>query len=353
MNVARYTNVDTFKIEAEFITPALIHGADTSKIELRSAPIKAALRYWWRVLYGSAYLFPANNPEKLFERESEIFGSTKGASRVKLFLLSNQTQLKDQPVGDFLALGKNIEAVHAHNRQINILQYLSYGTQRQNDGTARALTTDSPFTFQLHVDKKYSDQVFAALYALSCFGGLGGKARNGFGSFHIISCDKNGTDKVKLDKDLLCGIPNWLRHDPAPFPVLNHESHIFQTKRKFTSVADALSEVGDSYYHARMNLENAHSYLKRFEVSRPIVQATTMNPRLYPRERRTKPFHLKVIKENKSYIGQILVLPTCYSQEGNCQDYLQAVHDMTEYFRKNMIDVTDRILPMQGNNNGA
>lgn len=119
------------------------------------------------------------------------------------------------------------------------------------------------------------------------------------------------------------------------------------------SVADALSEVGEFYYNARMSLENAHSYVRRFEVSRPIMQATMMNPKLYPRGRRPKPFHLKVIKENGSYIGQILVLPTCYPQEGNCQAYLQAVHHMTEYFRENMIDVTDRILPMQGNNNGA
>lgn len=349
MIVKRYTNTDTFTIDAQFITPALIHGPDTRKVELRSAPIKAALRYWWRVLYGSTFAKDKDS-EGLFKRESQLFGSTEQASPLRTFVDLSANHLDRQSFIRYFQNGKMIDAINARNRPINfnILKYLSYGAWDAG-GNTECIPEGFRFNFQLKTSKEATDEVLAALYALSYFGGLGAKNKNGFGSFQLLSCNKNGNDKIMFDDRLIRNIPDWRNTPPTRFPALNNRAQLFRTKIKYNNPVDVLNTLGEFYYTARVSLEDPHDYKKRREISRPLI----VKQHNGDADRRAKPFHLKVIKEDNSYIGQILVLPTCYPQAGNYKFYLQAVHDMTEYFRQSMNDVTANILPMQGNNNVA
>ena len=70
MDVSRYVNTEKIDFTVEFLTPCFLGGADQNA-EVRVAPLKAGLRYWWRVLYGQKY------GDKLKSVEDEIFGTAK------------------------------------------------------------------------------------------------------------------------------------------------------------------------------------------------------------------------------------------------------------------------------------
>ena len=57
----------------KIVTPMLSAGADQQEFEIRATEIKAALRFWWRA-------FQPWEPQRLFEEEAKLFGSTDHAS---------------------------------------------------------------------------------------------------------------------------------------------------------------------------------------------------------------------------------------------------------------------------------
>ena len=95
MDVSRYIDTTELKFEVECITPTFLGGAD-GNVELRTAPFKHGLRYWWRVLYSFKY------GNKIRETEDLIFGSTEQSSTVHISFLgiiqTDRIEKKDFPI---------------------------------------------------------------------------------------------------------------------------------------------------------------------------------------------------------------------------------------------------------------
>lgn len=93
--VSRFREIEQREYEYEVVTPLFLGGADPKKAELRAAPIKGALRFWWRALHGS------DNIEAMKNNEDKIFGSTEGKAvvLVKLDRQNIRPILKDMPQG--------------------------------------------------------------------------------------------------------------------------------------------------------------------------------------------------------------------------------------------------------------
>ncbi|MBW2050399.1 MAG: type III-B CRISPR module RAMP protein Cmr1, partial [Deltaproteobacteria bacterium] len=111
--------METREFEVEVVTPLFLGGADPRKAELRTPPIKGALRFWWRALYGSDDL------KDMKEREGEIFGSTTRKASFSI-------QLKDtgnlKPTSANLPRGEMIPTkAKGKTFRISIIQYLAYG----------------------------------------------------------------------------------------------------------------------------------------------------------------------------------------------------------------------------------
>ena len=81
--IPRHYRHERHRFECEIITPMFLGNAD-QEAELRAAPFKGLLRYWWRVTQGNRF-----SSEALYKKESALFGSPdeEGGGRSGVTLL--------------------------------------------------------------------------------------------------------------------------------------------------------------------------------------------------------------------------------------------------------------------------
>lgn len=207
---------ETFTLE--LVSPAFLAGADQSSAEsceLRVPSLRGQLRWWWRTLHAAHVDVPT-----LRRLEAAVWGSTDAASPVRLSLAPVSVDRKTFP---FKQLGKNKKDQDVlvfdgdAARAYGIAQpprgivpgalYVSYGMDEMDAGDltsrktrffvtpgsswklnvrTKAGTYQDPVKTDQKVDVPESDvleQARAALSLLCRYGGVGSKARKGFGSF--------------------------------------------------------------------------------------------------------------------------------------------------------------------------
>jgi CRISPR-associated protein Cmr6 len=187
--------------ELELITPAFLAGAGQSQedCDLRPATLRGLLRWWWRTMH-SGFVDLA----KLRALEAAVWGSTETSGAVRTSIEreteSSARQYDKRAVRDEHRLGRAPDAKTTPG-----LSYHSFGMDDRRAGgrsqryfappgarwritlTARrpAFQKDksdpkSPMTAS---PARAMEQARAALWLLCHFGGVGSKARKGFGSF--------------------------------------------------------------------------------------------------------------------------------------------------------------------------
>ncbi|SHK23664.1 type III-B CRISPR module RAMP protein Cmr1 [Thermocrinis minervae] len=178
----------TYKVQFE--TPAFIGGADlkkadrektdcekadrgkaAKKAELRPASFIGILRWWWRVILATFY----DSSEKIHEKESLIFGSSKRAGAVYLRLLSPENLKR--------CCGKEIDPYMFANREC-----IAEGTS---------------FNVCVYTKKEYEEIVDNLCKLVFCWGSVGYRSRKGVGSLKLIE-PRLGSEKeeLKLLKDV-------------------------------------------------------------------------------------------------------------------------------------------------------
>jgi CRISPR-associated protein Cmr1 len=333
MNISRFINTknELIQCEVEFVTPAFLGGADQST-ELRTAPFKAALRWWWRVLFGAQY------GDKIYEKESELFGSTDSVSKVRIEILGAPSIQKLNTFN-----GKKIK-VSSKGREffIDVVDYLAYGLYDYVRGQGNVYNRNhfnagSHFTLNVYTPKGYKNEIITCLKALFAFGGVGSRSRNGFGSLHLIGNTLlNITTKIDFTQN------------PQEYPTLNKTSKLFETKQESTW-QDALSEVAQAYKSARSKLESKHNFEVRGLLSRPIeVRGENIHDDIR-KKRSPKQFIMHITKtpENK-YIGRILTLPIIFYKEDKQGDYDKMIDSMYKSLSRSMNVKTGDISKLLG-----
>jgi CRISPR-associated protein Cmr1 len=192
----------TYKYTLRFNTPAFLGNAEQSA-QWRTPPIKAQLRQWWRVAYAvdCGYRVDVGAMRKeeglLFghawlendrdERENKV-AARKSEVRIRLDRWVkpdigtlpaigmvchpevNRSSLKDCPG---IALGKLVDAG----------QYLGYGPFQKANA---ALQAGDSATLSLAVPDVDASRIERALWLMDRYGTLGGRSRNGWGSFALL-----------------------------------------------------------------------------------------------------------------------------------------------------------------------
>lgn len=318
MDVSRYIDTTELKFEVEFITPTFLGGAD-GNAELRTAPFKHGLRYWWRVLYSFKY------GNKIRETEDLIFGSTEQSSTVHISFLgiiqTDSIEKKDFPNG------ARISVLHqGRKRSVNILDYLAYGKN------VYTIKPGTKVTMCLRIkDTGHTEEIKDALKMFILYGGVGSRSRNGFGSMWSDTLNIDFSKKITLS-------------ELKEYPVLSEKALFYRTKPRDTW-EDALSEVGIVYKNARCSLEKQHQYEKRGLISRPIeVKGEKSIPHNVRNDRIPKPFYLGVRRYDDKFLGYILCLPILFYEKQNQADYLKQVKKMETYFSENLKDGTEGFL---------
>lgn len=160
------------KYECEVITPMFLRGEDRKNLELRAPAIKGALRFWWRALHG--YL----DEDELRQRERFLFGGIGEDSRKSTFSIRVKPikiikkKFSFLPHKEDYRYKKNAFLSGTKFEVEFIVNTYIYNEKKRIKGEDVILEIENLFEI------------------VSILGGLGMRARRGFGSFRIVK--KNG-----------------------------------------------------------------------------------------------------------------------------------------------------------------
>lgn len=171
-----------------FLTPAFLGDANQNGA-WRVPPFKAELRQWWRIVMASQN--PVMGWRELRDIEAELFGNAwpgkeprKSGVRMRLSKW-DAGQLNRAPT---------IRKIENGKAMVDGGLYLGYG-EIEYDKTTKgtrlvhqgAIDTNDSAELKLAItqDKQGAETIEQALALMSCYGTVGGRSRNGWGSFAL------------------------------------------------------------------------------------------------------------------------------------------------------------------------
>ncbi len=178
-----------------FDTPAFVGDASQNG-RWRTPPFKHLLREWWRVAFAGERDFPADVLQMRRE-EGHLFGdAADGAGNRSLvrIRLGRWDKGKEKPWGSdpkvrHPEVGKNGVAVGAH-------LYLGYGplsydkkTKGTNLKSNVAIQAGESAELRIAFPEEHAALLGQVLGLMSTFGAVGGRSRNGWGSFTLLGAE--------------------------------------------------------------------------------------------------------------------------------------------------------------------
>ncbi len=192
INIGRFLNRERFTLECEIVTPMFLGNA-RQEAELRAAPFKGLLRYWWRVAEGFG-----KTPEQLYREESQLFGiagegeNEGGKSRIAVFVSGSPSHYAS---GEF-PKGASLHHPSVKNSKgklvpVDSFLYLGYGPIKRGGRLEKegkgAFKPGGRFKLELTVSGRQAVDMIGRVMALvGHFGAVGSRSRNGWGSFKIV-----------------------------------------------------------------------------------------------------------------------------------------------------------------------
>ena len=327
--------------DCEIITPMFIGSADKNKAELRAPSVKGALRFWWRAMNGNLSI------AQLKEKEGKIFGSGSG---IEDPIKSKVTIMVSDVFQKPFLIKFPWHPVNVKNFKINILDYLAYGVTEYVKGQGQVVIKEAypeeiKFKIEIVFDNKLNEQlrkeVILAFHFLSYLGGMGAKSRNGFGRFKILN------PHYSLDEIITKGLS--FANSKVGWTAFSNETKIFQLEEIFFTWDDVLAELGKILKTTRESLDNKHDYNNRKFFASPItVKEGKKSINKAEFERYSKPLFLSVVKNNKSFVGLIILMPSEYLEGYNYYDekfhrnivsyrstYNEVIRKITQFFSNN------------------
>lgn len=188
------------KATYQVTTPMFLGGTDPRTAELRVPSIRGALRFWWRAL---AWQRLGGDLKRIQREEASLFGSSEQQIGQSRFLLDIEL-----PGGEPRVLKQRQLLRYEYSKRTNDIvgpgvRYLGYGLMHafksKSTGTHAGelsrgcLAAGFQFTLKLllkpNISQEQAEQLRDALRCLGLFGGLGSRARKGFGSVVLVSLD--------------------------------------------------------------------------------------------------------------------------------------------------------------------
>ncbi|KXW57582.1 hypothetical protein FEMY_18850 [Ferrovum myxofaciens] len=194
-----------YELKMEFLTPAFLGNAE-QKGQWRTPPIKALLRQWWRIAYAAEKQFAVRVDEMRTE-EGLLFGhawlendrdehgnkvaARKSEVRIRLDCW-DEGKLKQE---DWHSLDKVKHPEVLHHVASDL--YMGYGPitlpRGANHPTLKsnaAIQSGESAIISIAVPEAHAQIMAHALWLMDRFGTLGGRSRNGWGSFSLEPHDE-------------------------------------------------------------------------------------------------------------------------------------------------------------------
>lgn len=191
--------------ELRFLTPAFLGNAEQSA-QWRTPPIKALLRQWWRVVWAAEHGF-SNNFATMRHEEGYLFGvasdgegdSRKSRLRLRLDRWDDGTLKKAQWPADDPVTHPEVRNRQGRAMRVGSALYQGFGPlvyDRDRGATMlkanAAIQAGESATFSLAVPDPDAPALKRAIALMARFGTLGGRSRNGWGSFALTPQDGTG-----------------------------------------------------------------------------------------------------------------------------------------------------------------
>lgn len=314
--------MQTIEATYEIVTPMFIGGADPNEVELRPPSIKGALRFWWRALHwGQCLQATKNDPNNalklLHQEEAELFGAaakdktTRGQSSflIKLTPAVNKYFQNEWPRNNdggagYLGYGLDSTEDKPHRKAIDTTQICNKETkQKEPPGFKLTLVLRK----ELSEDQK--TQLKQALKLWGLLGGLGSRARRGFGSVNLTELDGNALtfpDIESYKKEINNLLTSITLAPPMPiFTALSTAMKIVVIKNDShpTDYKKLMDQIGQEYKTARKTV----SGLAREVYGLPLEG---LSGRSDKKNRRSSPLLLHIHKiNNNNYIGVFSFIP--------------------------------------------
>ena len=184
INISRFINRETAEFTVEVLTPMFLGGAN-GDAELRAAPLKNAVRYWWRITQGEL------THKKMLEKEQKLFGGVTGKATRSLVDIVVTGSVRTGNKNKIASIGKKVNP-EANNKNVPLSTYLGMGPVDFNGiySKTRILPGEN-FALSVFYPKETRDMLIGALSLFAEFGSLGARSRNGWGSFNLLAEDNN------------------------------------------------------------------------------------------------------------------------------------------------------------------
>lgn len=292
----------TLNFNCRTVTPMFMAGADGKTAELRPPSIKGILRFWWRAMH-------AGDPE-MREKEKMLFGGVSNSQAVKSQVKLSLGNVAISPCQSALPNHPLQVSSKGKTFPINVLEYMAYGVLEYNRDLHRnVLIRDyimpgGGFTLNLVMPDIQTAEIDSLVKVAFCFGGLGSKAHNGYGSVDIDG-QNEVSDKIFLE------LKQKMNNVTSPlFPAFSSGMVLYRTKNAADGWDGALADLAKAYRAARMQIENRHVYEKRQYIGAPLMADKKQYSFL---DRHAKPYFMSVHKVSGKYRGYILYLPSEYA----------------------------------------
>jgi CRISPR-associated protein Cmr1 len=320
MSFARYYKRKRIELNCQIITPMFLGNAQ-QEAEWRAAPFKSLLRYWWRVTQHSQ-----SDHKQLLKKEGELFGyagdsdSNKSLVQIILPALEIKSSREDMPrIGNI-----NHPEVERAGGNINPLRYLAGMGLLSPNGSVKHSYFDPGGNFQLVLEypQKEEEDIGKTLALIQAFGAIGGRCRNGWGSFQITNPPVNEQDADKYLLVFMIDYPNCLGSD-------DHGKFLWRTNPRPTW-QEAMKQLAEIYIQIRaqnfgpglekLNPGEKQNPTRRNEPKQPgerhlLGIPLTNHPGNWGGSaRHASPLRFIVKRKSEGFIGFVLHLPHRHSE---------------------------------------
>ncbi len=303
------------------VTPMFIGNAEQKADSLRPPSIKGALRFWWRALHWGRYLRKSGTVYEalrhLHQQEAYLFGSAadEAGSGQGRFLL----RVSEQP-------RLTLETVWPQNNTGS--GYLGYGLMATNDQLHReGLKEGADFTMELRfkpgTPSSDVETLIETLRVWSLFGGLGSRARRGFGAVTLL--ELNGQDE-RLDQPAYEAAAQRILIDAVEVEAFPPYT-AFNRHARFGIVATG-REARETHNQAGLAYKNHRGQASELRGAAKIPFGLPLQG-VVLESRRASPllFHIHALRDG-SFAAGVLYLPAEFHHEPRYQPA-----DLTAFYR--------------------
>ncbi|HHO48844.1 MAG TPA: hypothetical protein ENN06_10420 [Desulfobacteraceae bacterium] len=312
------------ELQCEVVTPMFLGGAG-QEAEWRAAPFKALLRSWWRVTQHGV-----GDAAALAREEGRLFGRAgddddSGKSLVRVFVQSNAKAVKNSlPDWDMIIHPNCIDPRRNPKGKIKPLLYLAGMGLAGPKLQVKHTYFPPEASFILAIDYpsgqvKNMERIFALIQA---FGTVGGRSRNGWGSFMITNPPIDPEPAARL---LTAATRNWTDGLNSEYPNClgcNGENPLLWKTELREEWKLAMKDLAEAYIEVRAKqvgsdgelnpgMRNNHNIQERHLLGIPLTNHNYGGGAA----RHASPLRFVVKKQDGKFRGYILHVPHGHSRQ--------------------------------------